>query len=103
MKKCAVILNGNDVVKVGNLPRKYSKFVNNPDIKILEECNKDELEEKYNYWHRTINYNNIQEKEENSVKLYHFKNVVTGWTITSIFPQLKYIPESEKDQWISIA
>ena len=35
MKKCAIILNGNDVVKVTNLKRKYDKFINNPDIKIL--------------------------------------------------------------------
>jgi len=101
MKKCAVILNGNDVVKVSNLPRKYSKFANNPDVKILEECNEDELEEKYDYWHSTINYNKAKrEQEENSTKLYHFKNVVTGWTITSVFPQLRYFSESEKEQWI---
>lgn len=103
MKKCAVILNGNDVVKVTNLKRKYDKFVNNPDVKILEECNEDELEEKYDYWCRTINYDKAnREQEENSTKLYHFKNVVTGWTITSVFPQPRHIPESEKDQWVSI-
>lgn len=103
MKKCAVILNGKDVVKVSNLKRKYNKFINNPDIKILEECDEDELEEKYNYWCRSIsNDKDRQEKEENLTKLYHYKNIVTGWTITSVFPELKYIPESEKEQWISI-
>ena len=45
MKKCAVILNGSDVVKVLNLKRKYDKFVNNPTIKILEECDEEKLEE----------------------------------------------------------
>lgn len=101
MKKCAVILNGTDVVKVTNLKRKYDKFVNNPNVKILEECSEDKLEEKYDYWCRTINLNKVKrEQEENSAKLYHFKNVITGWTITSVFSKLKYIPESEKDQWI---
>ena len=50
MNKCAVILNGSDVVKVTNLKRKYNKFVNNPDIKILEECDEDQLENIYSYW-----------------------------------------------------
>lgn len=103
MKKCAVILNGNDVVKVSNLKRKYNKLMSNPDVKILEECNEDELDEKYDYWNRTINYDKAKQDEiEISTKLYHFKNVVTGWTITSVFPQLRHIPESEKEQWVSI-
>ena len=50
MKQCAIILNGSDVVKVANLKRKYNKLVNNPEIKILEECDEDSLEERYSYW-----------------------------------------------------
>ena len=50
MKQCAVVLNGNDVVKVSNLKRKYDKIMSNPNMKILEECDKEILDEKYNYW-----------------------------------------------------
>ena len=98
MKQCAVILNGNDVVKVSNLKRKYNKFVNNPDIKILEECDEDQLEEKYNYWCRTITPTETQ--KEDSVKFYYFKNIKTGYTITSIYPHLDNIPKLVKDEWI---
>ena len=52
MKQCAVVLNGNDVVKVSNLKRKYDKIMNNPNMKILEECDMEMLDEKYNYWNR---------------------------------------------------
>ena len=54
MKQCAVVLNGNDVVKVSNLKRKYDKIMNNPNMKILEECDMEMLDEKYNYWNRTF-------------------------------------------------
>lgn len=45
MKQCAVVLNGNDVIKVSNLKRKYDKIKNNPNMKILEECDMDMLDE----------------------------------------------------------
>ena len=95
MKKCAVILNGNDVVKVSNLPRKYSKFANNPDVKILEECNEDELEEKYDYWRRTINH--TDEKRTESPLKYHWRNKITGWTRHSIYPELGR--DANPDEW----
>ena len=44
MKQCAVVLNGNDVVKVSNLKRKYDKIMNNPNMKILEECDMEMLD-----------------------------------------------------------
>lgn len=62
MKQCAVVLNGNDVVKVSNLKRKYDKIMSNPNMKILEECDKEMLDEKYNYWNRTLNRNIEEEK-----------------------------------------
>lgn len=98
MKKCAVILNGNDVVKVSNLKRKYNKFVNNPEIKILEECDEDQLEEKYAYWQRTINYK--EEEKEEQTKFYYFRDTKTGYTITSIYPHLNNIPNINKEDWI---
>ena len=64
MKQCAVVLNGNDVVKVSNLKRKYDKIMSNPNMKILEECDKEMLDEKYNYWNRTLN-RNIEERAKN--------------------------------------
>lgn len=50
MKKCAVILNGDDVVKVTNFPRKYNKLTSNPRVKILEECEPNEIENRFIYW-----------------------------------------------------
>ena len=95
MKKCAVILNDNDVVKVSNLKRKYDKFVNNPDIKILEECNEDELEDKYDYWRRTINHSS--EKPSEKLLKYHWRNKITGWTRHSIYPELGR--DANPDEW----
>ena len=98
MKQCAVILNGNDVVKVSNLKRKYNKFVNNPEIKILEECDADQLDGKYNYWYRTLNTNQAEQEED--IKFYYFRNTKTGHTITSIYPHLDNIPKLVKEEWV---
>jgi hypothetical protein len=95
MKKCAVILNGSDVVKVLNLKRKYDKFVNNPTIKILEECDEEELEEKYSYWCQTVN-NKPKEQTESLLK-YHWRNKITGWTRHSINPELG--ADANSDEW----
>ena len=98
MKKCAIILNGSDVVKVSNLKRKYNKFVNNPDIKILEECDEDQLDEKYDYWCRTINYKTPEVEEENPLK-YHWRNKITGHTHHSIYPHMANIPNINLEEW----
>lgn len=96
MKQCAVVLNGNDVVKVSNLRRKYDKIMNNPNMKILEECDAEMLDEKYNYWNRTLNRDSVREKQEEA-RLYHFKNPKTGWSITSIYPDLEQMKEFTLD------
>lgn len=96
MKQCAVVLNGNDVVKVSNLRRKYDKIMNNPNMKILEECDAEMLDEKYDYWNRTLNRDSVKEKEKEA-RLYHFKNPKTGWSITSIYPDLEQIKEFTLD------
>ena len=63
MKQCAaIVLNGSDIIKVSNLKRKYNKIINNPNMKILEECSIEKLDEKYEYWNRTLN-RNTEEKE----------------------------------------
>lgn len=96
MKQCAVVLNGNDVVKVSNLKRKYDKIMNNPNMKILEECDMEMLDEKYNYWNRTLNRNTEEEKKEEA-KMHHFKNLKTGCSITSIYPDLEECKSYIKD------
>jgi hypothetical protein len=96
MKQCAIILNGNDVVKVSNLKRKYNNIINNPRIQLLEECNSDELEEKYNYWNRTLNHKEITESENNII-LHHYRNIKTDYTITSIYDKLEDLKRVTKD------
>lgn len=98
MKQCAIILNGNDVVKVSNLKRKYNKIINNPRIQILEECDADRLDEKYDYWYRTLNHKEITEVE-NKIVLHHYKNFKTGYTITSIYDDMEHLKTVTKD-WI---
>lgn len=51
---CAVAL-GEDVFKIENYPE-WLKSNNSKDIIILEDCNEDQLEDKYLYWEHTINY-----------------------------------------------
>ena len=84
MKQCAVVLNGNDVVKVYNLKRKYDKIMSNPNMKILEECDKEMLDEKYNYWNRTLNRNLKEEKIEES-KFYFFNFGSCSWDYLCLF------------------
>lgn len=98
MKQCAVVLNGNDIVKVSNLKRKYDKIMNNPNMKILEECDNEMLDEKYNYWNRTLNRNLKEEKIKES-KFYFFKNSKTGESILSIYQSLDHIPGINKEDW----
>ena len=97
MKKCAIILNGSDVVKVNNLKRKYNKLVNNPNIKILEECDEDQLENRYNYW---ITSYSQEDTIENDVIKYIFTNSKTGQCIKSIYNTLDNIPNINKNEWI---
>ena len=86
MEQCAIVLNGNDVIKVTNLKRKYNKIINNSNMKILEECNIELVEDKYNYWK---SYYKSADSEEEDVKLYYFKNPITNYTIISIYPDLE--------------
>lgn len=88
MKQCAIVLNGNDVIKISNLKRKYDKIVNNPNMKILEECDKDVVDEKYEYWNRILN-RNTKEEEIAESKLHHFINPKTKCTILSIYSDLE--------------
>lgn len=94
MKQCAIVLNGNDVVKISNLKRKYNKLASNPNIEILEECDAESLEERYSYW---SNKKKTTDIEDSGIRLYHFKNDKTGYTITSIYPDLEDCKSYIKD------
>lgn len=93
---CAVIASGNSVSKITNLKRKYNKLKNNPDITILEECDSEHLQEKYEYWKRLYDLENQQkiEQEHEEAMKYHFRNPKTGYTYTSIYP---YVDKQVKD------
>ena len=41
----------------------WLKSNNSKDIIILEDCNKDQLEDKYLYWEHTINYKKYADTE----------------------------------------
>lgn len=86
MKQCAIVRNGNDIVKVSNLKRKYNKIINNPNMQILEECDLEELEEKFAKWNipKTEETSNVETK-------YYFKNAITGYTIVSIYDTLDHL------------
>ena len=97
MKQCAaIVLNGSDIIKVSNLKRKYNKIINNPNMKILEECSIEKLDEKYEYWNRTLN-RNAEEEKERELKLHHFKNPKTGHSVTSIYTDLEQCKSYIKD------
>lgn len=96
MKQCAIVLNGNDVIKISNLKRKYDKIVNNPNMKILEECDKDVVDEKYEYWNRTLNRNAKEESVLES-RLYRYVNPKTKCTILSIYSDLEQCKSYIKD------
>lgn len=93
MKQCAIVRNGNDIVKVSNLKRKYNKIINNPNMQILEECDLEELEEKFAKWNmpKTVEASNIETK-------YYFKNAITGHTIISIYDTLDHL-EGTIENW----
>ncbi len=98
MTKAAIYLKNGLVCKTNNIEKKLKK--ESQTIEILEEWKFDndlsKLDEKYNYWNRTLNRNIEEEKKEES-KLYHFKNPKTGWLITSIYPDLERFKEFNKD------
>ena len=86
----------NDVIKISNLKRKYDKIINNPNMKILEECDKDVVDEKYEYWNRTLN-RNTKEEEILESKLYRYINPKTKCTILSIYSDLEQCKSYIKD------
>lgn len=99
MKQCAVVLNGTDVIKVSNLKRKYNKIVNNSEMKILEECSSEDLEDKYLYWKNLLTKSEDTQGDE--ILKYHFRNS-RGETISSIYPNLDNIPNINKEEWYAV-
>lgn len=73
-RKCAVALKGDyQVFKIENYP-KWSKTGDTKDVIIFEDCNKDQLEDKYLYWEYTINYKNYVVREVKDRKTESCKN-----------------------------
>lgn len=55
-KECAVALKGDtEVFAIEDYPQ-WMKTADKTDIIIFEDCDKDQLKEKYLYWEHTINY-----------------------------------------------
>lgn len=96
--KAAIYLKNNTVCKTNNIHKKLKK--ESSPIEILEEWeyNNDtkKLDEKYNYWNRTLN-RNVEEEKNEEAKLHHFRNPKTGCTITSIYPNLENLKSQIKD------
>lgn len=88
MKQCAIVRNGTDIVKVTNLKRKYKKIQENPDMEILEECDKSEVDalyEKYKSENTSEEYvNNVDNNFE--YKSYWWKRDTGEW-ICSIYTE----------------
>lgn len=82
----AIILNGKCVSKVSNFTRKKDKYIGNPNIKILEVCDKSVLNNRFNYWKEQ--YKQPIDELDDSVTKYYFKNTKTGETIVSIYDNL---------------
>lgn len=90
MKQCAVVLNGNDIVKVSNLKRKYKKIIANSNMRILEECNLNELDYLYNKY---VNDKVDDYEDEDVTKLHHFINTNTNEIISSIYNNLNNLKD----------
>lgn len=95
--KAAIYLKNGVICKTNNLQKKLKR--EKEPIEILEEWlyNNDnqKLDDKYNYWCKTINYTE-QPKEQDTV-LHHFRNPKTGMTITSIYDGLENLKTVTKD------
>lgn len=95
INECAIVLNGNDIIKISNLKRKYSKIKNNANMQILEQCSRDELEEKFLYWKNTSKIRTFNTDDYDDIKKYTFVNPKTGYSIISIYSNLNNIVGSE--------
>lgn len=93
--ECAIVLNGTQVVKMTKT-KKFNKVLNNPNMKVLEECSSEDLEDRFNHW-KEVYKKDSKEPEPPEQTLYHFKNDKTGHTITSIYPDLEDCKSYIKD------
>lgn len=95
--KAAIYLKNNIVCKTNNIQKKLKR--ESSPIEILEEWEYDndvqKLDDKYNYWNRTLNRNTKEEIAE--CKLHHFINPKTKCTILSIYPDLEQCKSYIKD------
>lgn len=100
MKDCAIILNGNDVIKVTNLKRKYKKLVNNPNIVILEEVDKEDLDLRYSYWKEIKSKRTYIDDEKTTLYLYRDS---LGHEVISIYDNLNNLQNVlNTDEYVKI-
>nr|DAX08772.1 MAG TPA: hypothetical protein [Bacteriophage sp.] len=90
MVKAAIYLKNGLVCKTNNIEKKLKR--ESQTIEILEEWKFDsdlsKLDEKYNYWNRTLN-RNTKEEEILESRLYRYINPKTKCTILSIYSDLE--------------
>lgn len=90
MVKAAIYLKNGLVCKTNNIEKKLKREFQT--IEILEEWKFDsdlsKLDEKYNYWNRTLN-RNTKEEEILESRLYRYINPKTKCTILSIYSDLE--------------
>lgn len=63
VKDCAVALQGEVLIKIHNYLEQKATISNNPEIKILQDCTEDWLDENYDYWNRILNYDQEEYKK----------------------------------------
>lgn len=85
MNEGVIILNGTQVQRIKK-NKKFFKILNNPNMKILEECTLEELEDKFQYWKNKLE--KPETENNNSIFKYVFKNKHTGGTLISIYNNL---------------
>lgn len=98
--KAAIYLKNGVICKTNNIQKKLKREKEPIDILEEWEYNSDnqKLDEKYNYWCRTINYKTPEIEEENPLK-YHWRNKITGHTHHSIYPHMANIPNINPEEW----
>lgn len=98
MVKAAIYLKNDLVCKTNNIEKKLKR--ESSPIEILEEWKYDndvqKLDDKYNYWNRTLNRNTKEESILES-RLYRYVNPKTKCTILSIYSDLEQCKSYIKD------
>lgn len=85
MKIAAVYKLNDRILKTTNLDKKISKLKDVPEILYKKE---NGTESDLDIWIKD-NISHKEDKDEEEIKLYHYINKETGYSITSIYDNLK--------------